>query len=268
MGTPQFFEIPSTGTYRTTDGRASYFFIEGAMIPMYLAIALGLPGAGYDAMPVFNSAEQAAIVALINQHAPTGEDAGATYPIGQFFGDGSTYDSSTVYPATYDTLAVTADDAYALPFVVFRPTEFSLAIVRVTEGSAGNVRGALYSAYPNIPNSEYPATPGYPGALIATSSTSPATDSTGNKTMNFSAGTYLDPGLYYLAVQFSGTPTVHSIQSTAAGRYIRGLSASYSGVYDPNTSYGTLPDPFNNDNWGLYEDKMPRVTLGLKAQIT
>jgi hypothetical protein len=65
MSTPQFFEIPSTGTYRLTDGTAAYQFTEGDMIPMSLAIALGIDGAAYDAVPVFDAEEEAEIQAII-----------------------------------------------------------------------------------------------------------------------------------------------------------------------------------------------------------
>lgn len=65
MSTPQFFEIPSTGIYRSPDGSVSYYYAEGAIIPMALAIALGIEGAGYVDPPVFDPSERSAIEAEI-----------------------------------------------------------------------------------------------------------------------------------------------------------------------------------------------------------
>lgn len=65
MGTPQFFEIPSTGIYRSPDGSVSYYYAEGAIIPMSLAIALGIDGAAYVDPPVFDPSERSAIEAEI-----------------------------------------------------------------------------------------------------------------------------------------------------------------------------------------------------------
>lgn len=264
---PQTFAVPSTGFFKTADGKQSFYFTEGTIIPMYLAIAMGMPGAGYTPVTEFSSAQQAAIITLIEQNSPGGGGTPATYPLGQFFDSSSYgYDSSTVYPAVYDTLIVTVDDTYVLPFVAFRPSEFVNASVNVTSGSAGTVTGCLYSAWPNVPQAEYPETPGYPGVILLESTSEPDTSSNGLKTMTFPVDTFIDPGLYYLAVQFSGTPTVTSIQPTSAGRYTRGGSALYTGGFHSGTTYGTFGDPFDHGYWGLYEDKMPRVSVSLIAQ--
>lgn len=266
MGTPQFFEIPSTGTYRTPDGRVSYFFLEGAMIPMSLAIALGIEGAAYDTIPEFTTAQQSAIIALINQHAPGGGESTSGFPIGQFFGDSDYYDSSTVYPAVYDTLTVTADDTYALPFVIFQPCEVIGIAVRVGTGAAGTVTGAIYESWPA--GGEFPESPGMPAAIVHASESDTSTATQGTKTMVVADDTFLTPGLYYVAVQFSGTPTVTSIQSTSTGRFTRNATALRTGVIDPSTTYGTFPDPFDLNNGYLDAAKMPMVLMTLRTTAT
>ncbi|MCB1512452.1 MAG: hypothetical protein KDJ36_16250, partial [Hyphomicrobiaceae bacterium] len=62
--TPTTYTMLSTGTFRMTDGSAAYRFTAGDIIPMQLAIALGLPGAGYTERSVFNATEEAEIVSL------------------------------------------------------------------------------------------------------------------------------------------------------------------------------------------------------------
>ena len=186
-----------------------------------------------------------------------------SFPVGQFFGEGGYVDSSALYPADFGTLAVTPGATYALPFIVHRASDLQSARVRVSSGAAGTVKGALYAVYPNVAGAEYPAYPGYPSSLIAESNVERDTSEPGNKILNFGLGVSLDPGLYYLAVQFSAAPTVVSIQATASGLYAGHPVSRYSGVYDPNTTYGTFVDPFNNDNWGLYDNPMPYVFVTL-----
>jgi hypothetical protein len=65
--TPQFFTIEQTGTYRSTDGRSAYRLTAGSVIPMSLAIDLGIEGAGYSPILRFDPAKRARIVALVDE---------------------------------------------------------------------------------------------------------------------------------------------------------------------------------------------------------
>jgi hypothetical protein len=61
VSTPQTYTITETNEYSTTDGSKRFTFTAGTVIPMSLAIDMGLTGAGYDDPVYFTANEQAAI---------------------------------------------------------------------------------------------------------------------------------------------------------------------------------------------------------------
>jgi hypothetical protein len=63
VSTPQTYTITSTDEYSTLDGSKRFTFTAGTVIPMSLAIEMGLTGAGYDAPVYFTEAETAVITA-------------------------------------------------------------------------------------------------------------------------------------------------------------------------------------------------------------
>lgn len=172
MGTPQFFEIPSTGIYRSPDGSVSYYYAEGAIIPMALAIALGIEGAAYDAVPVFDAAQVAAIEALVAEGGGGGGGGGGvTFPMAE----GRWYDNSTAMAGALD--AVTGVD--------LSPNEINAGLVYISEDNASissigirtimedsgrSIRVGLYSIQSDGANA------GLPDNLIGSSVVIPITE--------------------------------------------------------------------------------------------
>lgn len=113
--TPQTYTIAETGTYRTTDGRRSFYLVAGTVIPMSLAIDMGLDGAGYVTPPVYSTAQIERINELIVQYAPA--PGGGDPPV--FHPDDTTWAAGA---SSVDTPAnVSAGDLIVL-FSVFDTT--------------------------------------------------------------------------------------------------------------------------------------------------
>jgi hypothetical protein len=66
VSTPQTYTITETNEYSTTDGSKRFTFTAGTVIPMSLAIEMGLEGAGYDDPVWFTENEETAIRDLAN----------------------------------------------------------------------------------------------------------------------------------------------------------------------------------------------------------
>lgn len=148
------------------------------------------------------------------------------YPAGRYL-SGGFWNTASVSAA-----AVTAGRLYAVPFFVTTPTMFTRIGVEVTVG-AGNVRLGIYR----------PGGTSLPGDLLLDCGVvSVATSGTKEITI----AQYLDPGLYYLAAVFDGTPTV---QMAAMGLATYGYLGAASVGADSSVmyrafAYAALPTPW------------------------
>lgn len=126
MSTPQTYTIQSDGIYVSPDGKKSFQFDQGTVVPMSLAIEFGLPGAGYDPVPVFDSAEIAAIEALAG-----GGGGGVTFPMAE----GVWYDQSFGM-ATVDQSGVTFGADWFAGTVFMVPTACTITKIGVLPSEA------------------------------------------------------------------------------------------------------------------------------------
>lgn len=116
------------------------------------------------------------------------------------------------------TLALTANRLYAMPFLVSGSHTFIRIAIMVSTLSAGNARMGIYT---NTTNDVYP------NALVAgTDVGEVATGTTGLKE-NVISWSPTTPGLYWLCVVASATPTVRAI-AVGDAVPILGLSADFA----------------------------------------
>lgn len=141
-------------------------------------------------------------------------------------------------PGVTTTFAVSANTMYALPFVLYRKTTFSAISAQVTSLHASNMRMGIYADLD-----------GLPGGLVLDAGEVSA-GSTGVK--DISVSLTLDPGVYWLASVYAGTPTMRAAGfHTAAANLpdIAGiLGIGTPGTFDTRVSasltYGALPASF------------------------
>lgn len=138
-----------------------------------------------------------------------------------------------VNPGGTGTGAVSADILYTMPFIVGARVTWTTIGLGVTAGS-GNARLGIYRAN----------TGGVPDVLVLDAGVVDVSG-TGEKTISISQA--LEVGFYYLAVVFSGTPTVRIAGNTGvAGLAMTGVAAlgtADSLVYKSH-AYAALPSPF------------------------
>lgn len=185
--TPTTFTITESGTYRTTDGRAAYWFEAGTIIPMYLAIALGIEGAGYVASPVFNSDQTAAINELIN--ASGGGGGGASFPMAE----GVWYDNRTAVGGERRNSVDLDVDSVAVAVIQVTAEDVSIIAlsVNVTDPpeNAVTIRAAVYEIDAGLTLGD---------RIGAEGSVAVESSETGDKTITLAAAT--PPGYYAIAL--------------------------------------------------------------------
>lgn len=138
---------------------------------------------------------------------------------------------------------VNADQLYAFPIVIPTAVTIQSLGIRCGTGAAGsNVKMGIYS------NSN-----GAPGTLLHQLNSNPSTASSNtNATGGFASNPTLQPGIYWLACIFSGTPTIVCVGGTEpAMLWMMGvtdgssLSTGNSGVTGTGATYaGGLPSSF------------------------
>jgi parallel beta-helix repeat protein len=113
---PSTYTITDTGTYTTTDGKDSFYYKAGQVIPMALAIRMDLPGAGYDSVSPFNDIEEERLQD-IETEAESSVLVAAT----------GASDQTVINAAFVDSLSVTLrDETYVLSGAIVIPSNGSL----------------------------------------------------------------------------------------------------------------------------------------------
>jgi hypothetical protein len=125
VSTPQTYTITETNEYSTTDGSKRFTFTAGTVIPMSLAIEMGLEGAGYDDPVYFTDNEQAAILSL----AGAQPNYLSTIPLDEVVGTGT----------------MSANRAYLVHFRVGQPVSFGKGTIFVAT-AAGNADTGVYQS--------------------------------------------------------------------------------------------------------------------------
>lgn len=152
---------------------------------------------------------------------------------------GRYYGGDVANPGVTTTFTVAANTLYALPFLLHRQSTFSDISAQVTTLHASNMRLGIYANSSCIP-----------GDLILDAGEVSA-GSTGIKDLTL--GTYqMDPGIYWLASVYAGTPTVRAAGfHTAAANMpdimsIMGIATpgSFDTRLTASLTYGALPASF------------------------
>lgn len=148
------------------------------------------------------------------------------------------------------TLVVTANILYAVPIYIPAPKVYTNIAIEVTATHASNARLGIYRD-----------SAGAPGALLVD-----AGQVSVNTTLGRGIGIAVwvdEPGWYWLAVLFSGTPTVRAL-NRAGGAMFLGFAAA--GDTNPNMAvsvaqaFGALPDPFTGGS-ALLAGNSPRILI-------
>jgi hypothetical protein len=230
MSTPTTYTVPQSKVWLSPDGKDSFWFYAGDVIPMALAIRMGMPGAGYADGPYFSAQEQQAILDLAGSAVPA-------QLLTHFIRD---YDNRTAAPGTETTLSIFDMTIYGALIRVEEPGKrISRLGVRVTTAVAGaTVRLGIYGIYQGSGSGR-----GGFGTLLHDAATvSVAT--TGFKSISTVTSPELEPGLYWLVVQPSAghNPTIAGFQSTGGQL---GTSTS-NGAVNSGMSYNvvTAGQPF------------------------
>jgi hypothetical protein len=124
VSTPQTYTITETNEYSTTDGSKRFTFTAGTVIPMSLAIEMGLEGAGYDDPVWFTENQTAAIVDAVRTQ-------GVLSTVDETLAAGAAIVANTVYLAALNSALHT------------EPIDGLTHVVGGTGG--GNVAAGLYT---------------------------------------------------------------------------------------------------------------------------
>ena len=133
------------------------------------------------------------------------------------------------------TLAITANNLYAVPFLVQRTTTWDRIALQVTTGGIATTtaRLGIYNDGTNL----------YPGTLVVDAGTV-AVDSTGVKAATISQ--QLQPGLYWLAFVSDGAPVIRRTGTVPWG--LLGVDGTeltaQDALWTVAFTYAALPDPF------------------------
>lgn len=127
------------------------------------------------------------------------------------------------------TLAVTVNKLYMVPVWVTEMRAFTnIALGEVSAGVAGTVRLGIYSANRST---------GHPTTLVVDGGTI-STGTTGTKTVPISVT--LNPGMFFICAVFTGTPTVHAINSDGLGV---GMNSGVTAVTGLSRTFTSAPFP-------------------------
>lgn len=152
---------------------------------------------------------------------------------------------SPYMPSSAGTLVATANRCYYVPLLLATPREVDAVVFRVSSGAASTTaKAGLYAA----------GIDGKPGARLAQSG-SIDTSGPGKMSGTFTSKRY-PPGLYYLAVASSGTPTLNSVTGASIAQdpllgadstgvqFVGGLYEALSGGWTdlPTTASGSLTE--------------------------
>lgn len=155
-------------------------------------------------------------------------------------------DASSVVPVTSAPAAATANHVHFMPVAFYRTSVIDRLSVQITTGGAGNCHVAIFPSKPYNPAAAFDT--GMPDTdNLIWQSGEDATDSTGYKHFSI-ADPYLElePGLYYIATQFSGTPSVPKLTALSGEFYSSppgGLSNGVgitSGVSSYNADFSAI----------------------------
>jgi hypothetical protein len=131
------------------------------------------------------------------------------------------------------TSAVTASRLYTIPFLVLTAETFDRIGIYVQTGAAGSARLGIYRDVGSAP-----------GSLLLDAGEIDATDAGAKEIV---INQTLQPGLYWLAINFNSTPKVMGPTSvsnlTGMGIDSIGLINAGSSVYYTTSAYGALPNP-------------------------
>ena len=136
---------------------------------------------------------------------------------------------------TATTVAMAANKLYSVPFLVWKPTTYTVIGLEMTSATAGNFRLGIY----NDGGSDAPGTLKLDAGAVALGSAA------GFKSIAISQ--LLNPGWYHLAVVSDAAPTVRA--STAANclqwrGFTSGTDVTTKLIYSVAFTYAALPDPF------------------------
>jgi hypothetical protein len=225
VSTPQTYTITEDGRYATTDGSEVYTFTAGTVIPMSLAIDMGLEGAGYDDPVWFTANEEAAIddrAALLDPWI-----AGRYYDIGMMDSLGANATTTITVNTLYATLLK----------IPYRLNIDQLAVYIQTLAAAASIRLGLYEN----------GADGLPGDLIVDGgAVSVAT--TGQKSVTVAQS--LPRDRYWVAGVSDGAPVIPHYAANSGGRFVRGGTTLADGTGNRGYTvtmahtYGALPATF------------------------
>lgn len=156
-------------------------------------------------------------------------------------------------PTTKNTIAATANRVYASPILIPDRITVDELATEVTTLSAGNARVGIYAD-----------DDGLPGAKLYESGDLD-TGTTGVKTQT-GVATAVGPGIVWLAVQYSATPTVRAAASVLT-QSLLGESAHFNptvqtnhAVYVSPGSFG-LPNPFGSPTYQDSNASVPQASM-------
>jgi hypothetical protein len=132
-----------------------------------------------------------------------------------------------------NTLAVSVNKIYAIPFLVLTTESFNQIQLYVSTGSAGNAYIGIYRNTGNL----------VPNTLVLDAGT---IDTTVTGTKSITINQELTPGLYWLVALFNATPTITSTTNFTNLLGMGSLAISGNGnqcAYVSDQAYGALPDP-------------------------
>lgn len=202
-----YYTIPSSGVYRSPDGRENYWFYEDDLIPMELAVRMGMDGATLpDPDPYFTADEQAAIAQIAS------ENVSGAVPLQTYTDWDRAYDNRTAGAGEESNYTIFP---FTLVGGLIRIEEANKQIIkvgfRVITGAVGAT--ARVSVYGNNPGNS--SARGMAGTLLHDAGTVSVATSGLKEIDIFAAGLTADPELYWILVEPSDEITIAGFQSQA-----------------------------------------------------
>lgn len=196
---------------------------------------------GVEGMIIFNSTtdqlEQydGSTWEAVGQPIMTTHEADIDKHMSDFYKSFTTSDTFLPWPMhTKSTAVLTADELYAMPFLVVRPMTISSLVVRITAADAGkSIRVGVYKAGTNL----------YPGDLLKDFGTA-SVASTGTVTISATLA-ITDLGVNFLAIVSDGAPTIRaSFQASSPLGAKNTTGEDVWARWKVDFTYAALPDPF------------------------